>query len=54
MTKNSDTINILLIYEGEEARHYITLREKRGLKNNVELARQLIYEAEKAAGVVED
>jgi len=51
MTKNDETINILLIYEGEEAKLFTALREKRGLKNNVELVRQLVREAEDSAGL---
>lgn len=33
MTKNGETLNILLIYEGEEAKMFTALREKRGLKS---------------------
>lgn len=52
MTKKNETINMLLTYEGEEARAFEILREKRGLKNNVELLRQLVREAEDAAGII--
>jgi hypothetical protein len=41
-----------VIEEEEEIKRFISLRAKRGLKNNVELVRQVIHEAEEAAGII--
>jgi hypothetical protein len=52
MKKAEETLNILLIREGEDARRFTALREKRGLKSNVELLRQIVHEAEEAVGIM--
>jgi len=54
MTKNGKiTINMLLTLDGKEAENFERLRENRGLKNNTELLRLLVREAEMATGIVE-
>jgi len=44
MTKN-ESVQALLILNGEDARKFNLLKNKRGLKNNVELIRQILKEA---------
>ena len=39
-------VNIRLELSGDEAKRFVALKEKRGLKNNSELVRQLLKEAQ--------
>lgn len=40
------TVNIRLELTGQDAEHFIALKNKRGLKNNSEVVRQLLKEAQ--------
>jgi len=39
-------VNIRLELQGQEAKRFLALKEKRGLKNNSEVVRQLLKEAQ--------
>lgn len=40
-----ESVNIRLELDGDDATKFLNLKRKRGLKNNVELARQVLKEA---------
>lgn len=44
--KMEEIVNIRLELSGEEAKKFTALKDKRGLKNNSEVVRQLLKEAE--------
>lgn len=44
-TCENESVQALLILEGDEARQFTRLKERRGVKNNVELLRILVKEA---------
>lgn len=41
-----EIVNIRLELSGEDAKRFTALKEKRGLKNNSELVRQILKEAQ--------
>jgi len=45
MTEQNETIQALLVLNGNDAERFKALKQKRGLKNNVELVRQILKEA---------
>jgi len=46
MAKNkNETVQALLILEGDEAKQFHLLKEQRGVRNNVELVRIILKEA---------
>ena len=46
-------VRIRLDLNGKEAQRFVALKEKRGLKNNSELVRQLVKEAADEEGIKE-
>lgn len=45
MRKNEKEVQALLILEGKDAKQFNSLKEQRGIRNNIELVRLLVKEA---------
>ena len=49
--ESEQIVRIRLDLEGEDAKRFLKLKEKRGLKNNSELVRQVLKEAADKEGI---
>jgi len=49
--ESEQIVRIRLDLEGEDAKRFLKLKEKRGLKNNSELVRQVLKEAADNEGI---